>query len=69
MCRESHPPPLIRRSRTSSASGMTVAQEPLDQVANILSTNSGKITSISVTPVSGEKDATKSATVTFEKEA
>jgi RNA recognition motif-containing protein len=29
----------------------------------------GKITSISVTPVSGEKDATKSATVTFEKEA
>ncbi|EAW13879.1 putative actin cytoskeleton protein (VIP1) [Aspergillus clavatus NRRL 1] len=29
----------------------------------------GKITSISVTPVSGEQDASKSATVTFEKEA
>ncbi|KNG85897.1 protein vip1 [Aspergillus nomiae NRRL 13137] len=29
----------------------------------------GKITSISVTPVSGEPDAPKSATVTFEKEA
>jgi hypothetical protein len=30
---------------------------------------SGKITSISVTPVSGEAGAAKSATVTFEKEA
>ncbi|KAE8351063.1 hypothetical protein BDV28DRAFT_26350 [Aspergillus coremiiformis] len=34
-----------------------------------LASVSGKITSISVTPVSGEPDAAKSATVTFEKEA
>lgn len=31
--------------------------------------NSGKITSISITPVSSEANAEKSATVTFEKEA
>jgi hypothetical protein len=31
--------------------------------------DSGKIVSLSVTPVSSEADAQKSATVTFEKEA
>jgi hypothetical protein len=34
-----------------------------------LTYDSGKIVTLSITPVSGEADAHKSATVTFEKEA
>jgi len=41
------------------------------QVKSSLTTysNSGKIVSLSITPVSSEADAQKSASVTFEKEA
>ncbi len=39
-----------------------------DQFTNVSCSSSGKISSISITPASDDSDATKSATVTFEKE-
>ena len=56
-----------RRSETSSASGKLCCSGDRGQTA-ILTSVSGKITSLSVTPSSDAADAPKSAAVTFEKE-